>query len=96
MVKEKWDYELNLPNPIISSVDFNSYPKLLLFTFKSKTLALCSISNASYSINIPLLKNIKSNSLVDVRPLGDDAVTAEKLAVDVLINVPTFVKDFLK
>ena len=96
MVKEKWNYELNLPKATTSSVDFNSYPKLLLFIFKNKRLPLCCMSNASYSIIIPLLKNIKSNSLVEVNPLGAEAVTAVKLAVVLLTKEPTFVNDFLK
>ena len=73
---------------IISSLFFKSYPILLLFTCTKNSEPLCSIVIASCSIICPLLKNIKSFSLVAVNPLGADAVTAAKLAVLTLMKLP--------
>ena len=54
----------------------------MLSTFNNKVVELCCIEIASCSIYCPLIKNTKSFSDVDVNPLGAEAVTAEKLAVD--------------
>ena len=57
---------------------------------------LCCICKASCSITCPLLKNIKSSSLVDVDPPGAEAVTALKLAVLLSIELAVLLKHFLK
>ena len=48
----------------------------------------CCIVSASFSINIPLMKNIKSFSVVSVNPVGADAVTAVNLDVELLTKLP--------
>jgi len=69
---------------MISSSLSKAYPIESLSTFNNKLEPLCSIAIASCSIYCPLIKNIKSCSVVSVTPAGADAVTAVKLAVVVL------------
>ena len=52
--------------------------------------------NASFSISIPLMKNIKSFSLVDVKLVGADAVNAANITCELFTKLPVCVKDFLK
>ena len=89
-------YELNFPQATTSSLLSNSYPKFVSSICNSNVLPFCITFNASNSIIIPLLKNIKSSSVVADNSFGAEALTAVKLAVVDDIEVATFANFFTK
>ena len=72
-----------------SSSDSNEYPNSLEFIVSLKSVdEFCVMVNASFSITIPFIKNIKSFSVVAVIPVGADAVVATNFALRLLTKLP--------